>query len=152
MIAAGLIACSDSVPSSPHAASNAADAMAQDTSDQVYDIRDVDTGAKLNQTLAELQGLIKYPEEAKKQGVGGLVTVEYVVDENANVTNARVVSSDHPLLNEAALEAVKKLPFVKPALLDGEPVKVRTLFPISFHLGMDPNIGNIPPPRPEKEE
>lgn len=40
--------------------------------------------------LNDLIGAIKYPEEAKKNGIQGKVYVSFVVDEQGKVTNAKI--------------------------------------------------------------
>ena len=99
--------------------------------------------------MIDYQGVVEYPEAAQRLGVSGRVLVEYMVDESGNVVNPSVLESDHPLLSTAALEAVGKLRFDKPALQDGRPVRARGVLPIVFRSGQDVNVGNIPPVRPE---
>lgn len=49
-----------------------------------------------------------YPDEAKKKGLQGIVTVEAVLGKNGKVKAARAVGSPEPLLVQAALDAVKQ--------------------------------------------
>jgi TonB family protein len=49
-----------------------------------------------------------YPDEAKKSGVQGVVTVEAVIGKDGKVKAARAVGSPEPLLAQAALDAVKQ--------------------------------------------
>ncbi len=49
-----------------------------------------------------------YPDEAKKKGLQGVVTVEAVLGKDGRVKTARAVGSPEPLLAQAALDAVKK--------------------------------------------
>jgi protein TonB len=65
-------------------------------------------------------------------GVEGVVGVEIVVGTDGTVTGARVVRSI-PLLDSAALEAVKKWRY-EPTLVNGQPVPVRMTATISFTL------------------
>ena len=51
-----------------------------------------------------------YPELAKKMNVSGTVKVEIVILPNGSVKSAKAVGG-HPLLIEAALDAVKKCKF-----------------------------------------
>ena len=66
-----------------------------------------------------------YPEKAKKQGIEGTVILEIIIDENGNVTDARILRSPgkHFGFNDAALKAIKQWKY-EPALMDGNPVKV----------------------------
>jgi TonB family protein len=71
-----------------------------------------------------------YPEEAKAQGVSGVVTVEVVIDEDGRVEFARGVSG-HPLLQEAAVNAARQARF-SPTRLSGQPVKVIGILTYNF--------------------
>lgn len=51
-----------------------------------------------------------YPEIAKKMGVGGVVRIQVTVLPNGNVKETKVLGG-HPLLAEAANDAVKKWKF-----------------------------------------
>jgi bla regulator protein blaR1 len=51
-----------------------------------------------------------YPPEAKRKGIKGAVIAEIEVDERGQVTEARVIEG-HEVLNEAALNAVRKWRF-----------------------------------------
>lgn len=73
-----------------------------------------------------------YPAAARASGASGTVTVQVIVDENGDVTLARVVSG-HPLLHAAAAQAARKAKF-SPAKLSGQPVKVNGLIAYSFAL------------------
>ena len=73
-----------------------------------------------------------YPELAKRARVTGRVILIVTVDEEGNVTDIRV-SSGHPLLNEAAISAVKQWKY-SPTLLNGEPVPVTATVTVFFNL------------------
>lgn len=73
-----------------------------------------------------------YPAAARASGASGTVTVQVIVDENGEVTLARVVSG-HPLLHAAAAQAARRAKF-SPTKLSGQPVKVTGLIAYSFAL------------------
>ena len=54
----------------------------------------------------------------------GLVTVSFVVGRNGGVQEVQVFRSTNPALNEEAMRVVKSSPKWKPALADGEPVRM----------------------------
>lgn len=62
----------------------------------------------------------EYPELARKMNITGTVKVEVVVAPNGSVKEAKVVGG-HPLLANAALEAVKKWRF-EPAAMESSGV------------------------------
>lgn len=83
--------------------------------------------------MKALQESVEYPSFARKAGIEGRVFVQFVVDENGNVQNPTVTRGVHKLLNEAAVEAVKKQKF-KPGKQRGKAVKVQMSLPVTFRL------------------
>lgn len=73
-----------------------------------------------------------YPEEAKAQGISGVVTVEVLIDEEGKVESVRGVSG-HLLLQEAAVNAARQARFT-PTRLSGQPVKVSGRLTYNFVL------------------
>lgn len=73
-----------------------------------------------------------YPEEASKNGVQGEVTVRAVVNEEGNVTDARVISGPEPLRG-AALEAVQHWRF-EPYKENGKRIAMATTAIVDFQL------------------
>jgi periplasmic protein TonB len=73
-----------------------------------------------------------YPVLAVKAHVSGLVVIEAVIDEEGNVTNPKVLRG-HPLLNEAAVDAVSQWKY-SPTILSGEPVPVIATITVVFNL------------------
>ena len=71
-----------------------------------------------------------YPDEAKAARVIGLVILEALVNEEGHVENLKVLRG-HPLLNEAAMEAVQQWRY-SPTELNGEPVPVLCSVDINF--------------------
>ncbi len=83
--------------------------------------------------IAAIQQKIVYPEIAKRAGVEGKVYALAFVDENGNVTNAKIIKGIGAGCDEAALDAVKKTKF-KPGKQRGKPVKVQVSIPVVFKL------------------
>lgn len=83
--------------------------------------------------IAELQRHVRYPEIARRAGIEGRVVVQFVIDEQGNVTDPQVVRSLGGGTDEAALEAIKKVRFT-PGMQRGRPVKVRYTIPVQFRL------------------
>jgi protein TonB len=73
-----------------------------------------------------------YPELAKRARVQGKVVLVVTVDEEGNVSDIRVTSG-HPLLDDAALSAVRQWKY-SPTLLNGEPVPVIATVTVIFNL------------------
>ncbi len=83
--------------------------------------------------LEALYKLVDYPPLARRAGVQGRVTVQFVVDEQGNVLDPVVLKSVHPLLDEAALAAIQQVRFT-PGRQRGKAVKVKMSLPINFKL------------------
>lgn len=73
-----------------------------------------------------------YPPMAKMARVQGSVILQAVISKNGSIENLRVVSG-HPMLVQAALDAVKQWRY-RPYLLNGEPVEVETQITVNFSL------------------
>lgn len=77
---------------------------------------------------------IKYPVIAQENGIQGKVYVNFVVDKDGSVTQARIARGVDPSLDKEALRVVNTLPKWKPGMQRGKPVKVSYTVPISFVL------------------
>jgi protein TonB len=73
-----------------------------------------------------------YPPLARQARVQGMVVIQAVIGKDGTIQNLRVVSG-HPMLAQAALEAVKQWRY-KPYYLNGEPVDVDTTINVNFTL------------------
>ena len=73
-----------------------------------------------------------YPAAARNAGISGVVHVQALVAADGSVARVRVAKSV-PLLDDAALEAVRKWKF-KPATCGGRPVPVWAIMPVRFTL------------------
>jgi protein TonB len=73
-----------------------------------------------------------YPEVAKSARIQGVVVLEATIDPSGRVDNVRVLRGI-PMLNEAAMDAVKKWVY-SPTLLNGTPVPVIMTVTVNFTL------------------
>lgn len=109
-------------------------ATAQAQSDKVYAISDVQAPPKLSSTATAAR-LIQdsYPADLKSRGVGGMVELQFVVDDKGKVDpgSVEVVDATQTALGEAAKKVVTKLDF-NPAKVNGTPVRVKVTLPIIY--------------------
>jgi protein TonB len=75
----------------------------------------------------------QYPQMAKIARVQGPVVLAAVIGKDGTIQGLHVLSSASPLLNQAALDAVKQWRY-KPYILNGEPVEVDTTITVNFTL------------------
>ncbi len=73
-----------------------------------------------------------YPQEAREKRISGAVTLYALVDYDGSIRMLKVLSG-HPLLTQAAVDAVKAWKF-KPYSQNGELVQVDTNFTVNFSL------------------
>jgi len=74
---------------------------------------------------------IVFPEAARTARVSGIVILQITVGVEGNVLEAQVLRG-HPLLNQAALDAVRQWRY-SPTMLNGEPVPVISTVSLRFH-------------------
>ncbi len=74
-----------------------------------------------------------YPALARQARIQGSVVLHAIIDKDGKVAQLEVVSG-HPLLVQAALDAVKQWRY-KPTLLNGDPVEVDTTITVTFTMG-----------------
>ena len=99
----------------------------------VYDhIEDMPTfNGNLNQWLLLN---MKYPVEAMNKKEQGKVIVQFIVSENGEVSEPKIIRSVSPALDKEACRIVLAMPKWNPGKLKGKPVAVRYMLPISFRL------------------
>jgi protein TonB len=88
------------------------------------------TKALINSITSE----IKYPEEAKKDGIQGKVLVQFIVDKDGTITDSKVIRGIGHGCDEEALRVVKLLKPFKSGMEEGKPVNVKMVLPIMFTL------------------
>lgn len=81
-----------------------------------------------------ISNTVKYPKEAKKQGIEGRVLLSFIIEQNGEIEEVETISSDHPDLEAEAIRVVKKFKTWVPAFKDGKPVRVEYKLPFRFQL------------------
>jgi TonB family protein len=82
---------------------------------------------------------IRYPREAKKNGVSGRVLVTFVIERDGSVTEVRVLRGIGGGCDEEAVRVVKAMPRWTPGIQKGKPVRVQYNIPIKFTLSSSNN-------------
>jgi protein TonB len=81
-----------------------------------------------------LANAVKYPVIAQENGIQGKVYVNFVVNKDGSVSNAKIARGVDPSLDAEALRVVSTLPKWRPGKQRGAPVRVSYTVPISFKL------------------
>ena len=77
---------------------------------------------------------IKYPTIAQENGVQGRVIVQFVVNKDGSIVDAKVMRSVDPYLDKEALRVVSSMPKWKPGKQRGKAVRCRYTVPVMFRL------------------
>lgn len=77
---------------------------------------------------------IKYPEFAKATDIQGKVIVEFVVEGDGSITQARVLRGIGGGCDKEALRVIRKMPNWQPAQQNDRKVRSRMVLPLSFKL------------------
>ncbi|MEN9997493.1 MAG: hypothetical protein RI922_483 [Bacteroidota bacterium] len=84
---------------------------------------------------------VVYPEDALIYEIEGKVFIRFMVDSLGNVKKAKVMKSISPILSEAALDVIGKMPNWTPGRIDGENHDSYFQLPINFD--MDGGVSNV---------
>ena len=74
-----------------------------------------------------------YPPEALEKKLGGLVVIEATLNSSGKVVEAKIIEGSQPLLNNAALDAVKQWEY-KPYKENGKALSVSFTVTVTFSL------------------
>ncbi len=88
----------------------------------------------INGLVQYLSENIKYPIIAREKGIQGRVIVQFVVNKDGSIEDAKIVRSVDPNLDKEALRVVMSMPKWKPGKKDGKAVRVKYVLPVNFKL------------------
>ena len=81
-----------------------------------------------------LQRNMRYPKEAQEQGKQGRVIVQFVVEKDGSITDAKIAKSVDPQLDAEALRVVNAMPNWTPGKQRGKEVRAYFTLPVTFRL------------------
>jgi protein TonB len=88
----------------------------------------------MEELMKFLQRNVKYPKEAQEQGKQGRVVVQFVVNKDGSITDAKIVKSVDPQLDAEALRVVNAMPNWTPGKQRGKEVRTYFTIPVTFRL------------------
>jgi TonB family protein len=103
----------------------------------VYEMTEVRPAFPGGQTALEdyITNNIEYPQMAVDNNKEGTVNVQFVIDENGKIENAKVIGSKlGDGLDEAAETAISRMPKWEPGKVKGKNVKTRLTLPVTFKI------------------
>ena len=77
---------------------------------------------------------IKYPTIAQENGTQGRVTVQFVVNRDGSIVDAKVLRGVDPYLDKEAIRVISGMPKWKPGVQNGKKVRVKYTVPVVFRL------------------
>ncbi len=77
---------------------------------------------------------VRYPVIAAENGIQGRVYIQFVVNTDGRIADARVARGVDPSLDQEALRVVNNMPRWSPGKQRGQPVRVSFTVPINFQL------------------
>jgi len=105
--------------------------------DGVYEMTDVRPAYPGGQAALEdyINNHIEYQQPAIDNNTEGTVDVQFVVDENGNVSNAKVIGNQLGSgLDEEAVRVISSMPKWTPGKVKGRNVKTRMVLPITYKI------------------
>jgi len=81
-----------------------------------------------------LMSNLRYPENATKEKVEGIVLVQYVIDKEGKVQQAKIMRGISPEIDQEALRLTNSIKGWKPATQHGKPIETVISMPIQFSL------------------
>ncbi len=101
---------------------------------EAYGPEDLTSAPRLVSPAAAARLIVRsFPDELRRQSVGGTVQLQFVIAPNGKVeaNSVEVVTAANPALGAAAKSVAEKLEFV-PGKKDGGAVRARVLMPITY--------------------
>ena len=81
-----------------------------------------------------LQDNMKYPPLAREKNIKGRVIVSFVVEQNGDLSDIKVIKGIGWGCDEEAIRVLKTAPSWKPGIQNGRPIRVQYTMPIFFQL------------------
>jgi len=78
---------------------------------------------------------LKYPTDARKQGIEGIVYVQYIVNVDGTLSDIKIVPGKGliPSCDQAVIDVLKKSPNWSPGLnSDGKPIAIKKIQKVKF--------------------
>ena len=115
-------------------ASKLSDATAQD--DEIYTVveEQPEFPGGYDSMMNFIRSNLRYPLEARQQGIEGTVYASFIVNINGSVSDVKIIRGISPECNNEVKNLVESFPNWVPGKQSGRPVTVRFVIPIKFAL------------------
>ncbi|HBG41049.1 MAG TPA: M56 family peptidase [Porphyromonadaceae bacterium] len=107
-------------------------------SDEVFNVVDTPPhfgqGAHSESIMDFIYSELKYPQIAAENGIEGRVIVQFIIEKDGRVSNAKIIRGIDPSLDNEAVRMVNAMPKWTPGEHKGEIVRVKYTLPVVFEL------------------
>ena len=86
-----------------------------------------------------LSSNLKYPSDAKKEGIQGRVICQFTVNKDGSISDIQVLRSVYPSLDLEAVRVISIMPKWEPGVQNGEKKRCKFKLPITFKLSTPKN-------------
>ena len=138
VLAVFMFACNPSKKGQePEPAASEADVLTIE--DDVLSFQDVEIKPTFNGVDADefarwVNSQLKYPEQAKQDGITGRVTLQFTIETDGSVTDVKVLKGVREDLDSESVRVVSSSPKWEPGKQNGKPVRVTYTIPIVYQL------------------
>lgn len=92
----------------------------------------------INELMKFLSRTMKYPEKAQQNDIQGRVIVQFIIEKDGAISNANIINSVDPDLDNEALRVVNAMPKWTPGKIGDTPVRSIFTMPLNFKLKSEP--------------
>lgn len=107
-----------------------------ESNDSIYEAGDVEVMPEFpggNEAMMKfIQENTVYPENAKKNGIGGRTFVSFTIEKDGSIVDVKVLRGCDKECDAEAVRVVKSMPKWKPGKVKGQPVRVHFMMPFVF--------------------
>lgn len=117
---------------------NVAPSENKNVQDSIFDFVDVNArfqNGDLGKFREWVQKNLVYPPYAVVNGIQGRIMVQFYINSDGKLLNARILRGVDSSLDKEVLRVVNLSPLWEPALIKGQPVKQQFVIPVIFALG-----------------
>lgn len=106
------------------------------SNEKIYDVVEMPPSFPGGQAalLAWIASHVNYPQKAMESRIEGRILVGFVIECDGSVSQAKIIRSVDPLLDDEAIRVVMGMPKWTPGRQNGKNVRVKYNVPVNFRL------------------
>lgn len=106
------------------------------SNEKIYDVVEMPPSFPGGQAalLAWIASHVNYPQKAMESRIEGRIIVGFVIECDGSVSQAKIIRSVDPLLDDEAIRVVMGMPKWTPGRQNGKNVRVKYNVPVNFRL------------------